>query len=303
MLSNTYAENQYKFNGMKFNKEFELNQYQTYYRSNDPAIGRWYGYDRKASYSISPYASMNDNPISKVDPMGDTILVAFVVEGKPVEIMYNYGTGKFVNRNGTPLEYKANQVLPKAVMNALWTIRRTDMGNRVVKDLSNSKNIFTIKDYRESNKGYHTHFEESNVDGAYGLMAINDPYSVRGMLGGSGGTIYFDTDGQGILTVAGELSKEPISELAHEMYHAYEANNGLTDPEPGSNGSPLPGAEYRAAFFENIIRQFLNLDLRGTYHTHDNDGNPTQRRLTNDEGQPIWVPIIIRPSLERFPPK
>lgn len=60
---------------MEGDKETGEGVYTTHYRINDTRLGRWFSVDPKAhSYSwITPYASMNDNPIRYTDPFGDEV--------------------------------------------------------------------------------------------------------------------------------------------------------------------------------------------------------------------------------------
>jgi len=63
----------YKYQGIELNKDFGLETYETFYRGLDPQIGRFKQIDPLADNSAyqSPYASMDNNPISNTDPDGN----------------------------------------------------------------------------------------------------------------------------------------------------------------------------------------------------------------------------------------
>jgi RHS repeat-associated protein len=75
--------NKNKFNGIEHNIEFDLNTYEAFYRTNDPQIGRWWQIDPKAEANLylSPYTSMDNNPILKSDPLGDIAIIDDAVIG------------------------------------------------------------------------------------------------------------------------------------------------------------------------------------------------------------------------------
>ena len=68
-------KNKFKFNGYVENNSFDLNFYETFYRSHDPQIGRFWQLDPKPSDSVSLYAFGYNNPIRYFDPLGDTAIL------------------------------------------------------------------------------------------------------------------------------------------------------------------------------------------------------------------------------------
>ncbi len=72
---NGAPENKRKYQGYECNTDFDLNTYETFYRMHDPQIGRWWQIDPKpeSGLAFSPYAVMNNNPISITDPLGDIV--------------------------------------------------------------------------------------------------------------------------------------------------------------------------------------------------------------------------------------
>jgi len=69
-----YAENRYKYNGIEYDSTFGLDEYEAFFRDLDPQTGRWWQIDPEADKereSLSPYASMSDDPVFKTDPLGN----------------------------------------------------------------------------------------------------------------------------------------------------------------------------------------------------------------------------------------
>lgn len=93
---NGVAENKFKYNGYEHNNTFDLNLYETFYRSHDPQIGRFWQLDPKPNEFISLYAAMNSNPINFSDPLGDTIIFtqAFLATKYGKQIMELYKTSE-----------------------------------------------------------------------------------------------------------------------------------------------------------------------------------------------------------------
>jgi len=82
-LTVSVSSNKYMFNKIERNEEFGLNLDLAFFRSFDPAIGRWWQVDPRPNVSLSPYCGLEDNPISLSDHLGDTTRV-YTTHGKYV---------------------------------------------------------------------------------------------------------------------------------------------------------------------------------------------------------------------------
>jgi RHS repeat-associated protein len=67
------TENKKKYQQYEFNSDFDLNLYESFYRSHDPQLGRFWQIDPKSEMleQYTPYESMGNNPAYNVDPLGD----------------------------------------------------------------------------------------------------------------------------------------------------------------------------------------------------------------------------------------
>ena len=66
------VENKKKYQQYEFNSDFDINLYESFYRSLDPQLGRFRQQDPKPVYEMEGlYNSMNNNPISNIDILGD----------------------------------------------------------------------------------------------------------------------------------------------------------------------------------------------------------------------------------------
>ncbi|WP_436488821.1 DUF6443 domain-containing protein [Chitinophaga sp. ARDCPP14] len=72
-LKNPYITNNFNYNGIEQTDEIGLNQYDAFFRTLDPQLGRWNQMDPVAEKypGISPYNSNFNNPVSISDPLGD----------------------------------------------------------------------------------------------------------------------------------------------------------------------------------------------------------------------------------------
>lgn len=73
LKENAYPVNKKRYNGIEFNTDLDLNEYDAFYRTLDPQIGRWKQIDPKIEKmeAWSPYASNFNNPLRYSDLLGD----------------------------------------------------------------------------------------------------------------------------------------------------------------------------------------------------------------------------------------
>ncbi|WP_281921060.1 RHS repeat domain-containing protein [Flavobacterium collinsii] len=111
---NDYADNsnKYKYNGKELQDELQLNVYDYGARNYDAALGRWMNMDPHSEnyYSLSPYNSFVNNPISFIDPTGEDILFW----------QMNQKTGKF--------EQVAFNKLDKNIQKGIEAFGKTKLG-------------------------------------------------------------------------------------------------------------------------------------------------------------------------------
>jgi RHS repeat-associated protein len=69
------AENKKKYQNYEYNSDFDINLYESFYRSHDPQLGRFCQIDPKPNEFESLFAAMGNNPIKNLDVLGDSINV------------------------------------------------------------------------------------------------------------------------------------------------------------------------------------------------------------------------------------
>lgn len=297
------TENLYQYNGKELNEDFGLNLHDYKKRWYDPALSRFLEIDPKASmyFPWSPYNYVLGNPILNIDPEGDTVKVSY----KGQDLIYNSGkyynsdgseyTGKGLKKDGT---YKG---FLGQVAKALSQISASSEGQNVIGELVGSTNVFTIK------FGTDNGFSPEKVVKA----GANIPEwqvatgNTKGSTG-SGGIIEWNPySSTGGLNTSGDNSRPSFIALAHEMFHGRDANNGVLhfkgDLADGAGVTTydskhlgLLKAEWRAVYYENVLRGQLGEKLRTHYgyeETAPGVYKPTGPALLDGSGNPINYPI------------
>ncbi|WP_197043886.1 RHS repeat-associated core domain-containing protein [Aureispira sp. CCB-QB1] len=104
MPGRKYNSGNYRFgfNGMEKDKEISNGNYTTHFRALDTRIGRWWSVDPVTHAHLSPYNSMDDNPILGVDPVGGNTESTHIDKLGNVIHEYDDGdNGVYVHENGT----------------------------------------------------------------------------------------------------------------------------------------------------------------------------------------------------------
>jgi hypothetical protein len=191
---------------------------------------------------------MANNPIFNKDPLGDTIIINFVSQGKNSQIIYQGGS--FFKKDGSNLSKDDNGYASK-VLADLYIVDNLgdkEVSNRIDK-MESSKKLHLIE-MTDPGKG-NSNSAESNIDDQNGVP--------------TGSTTKYNPDAK---TDINGNKRDPIIGLTHELLgHAYDSNEGKSNYNKTSNGIPL--YEVSGVNIENRVRVKLNEPKRIQY-----GGNP-----------------------------
>jgi hypothetical protein len=224
---------------------------------------------------ISPYAYCAWNPIRLIDPTGDIIVI---MGGNGKKVYYSPG-----------MEYSGSDGFVKQTVYALNTLNGTDEGSKIINGLHTSNNTFSI---HEAESG-ENRFVPSDVKRAMATQIETDPMFKQeyefykengGLSGGSGGDVFWYPDGTLEPTISGEkfgVSACPVTDLGHELSHAYDANYGKMDYRIHEG---ISRNDWMAVYRENLIRQQLKQPLRTHYSKKLEPDLRNELRVTGGSG-------------------
>ena len=239
----------YAFNAKELDEETGMYYYEArYYKppvftSRDPMFEKYFW--------MTPYAYCANNPVKYVDPDGRKI---WIVGEDGSEVEYSYG-----------MSTEGLDEFCVKVINALNDIYNTNTGKDLVDDLAGGteNSFYIIKS--EENK-----FRAKNLLKAYKQQYLTDPEKTEiydqcqnksVFDGGSGGTVQWNPSGTMLPTTNGGKINA-ITDLAHELFHAKDANHGLLDDRLEND---IKRCEWQAVYGENMLRKEMKVPLRQYY--------------------------------------
>ena len=158
---NGAPENKKKYQQYELNSDFDINLYETFFRSHDPQLGRFLQLDPKPRDYESPYAAMGNNPILNFDLLGDTTYRFNNSDGSYIGMfdldvagqVGSYGTTKTIGKgknkqevwNGTRFEFadpeNDAQQIRDGIINQLVFVSDVEM-----KDMLTAQGAFNHED-------------------------------------------------------------------------------------------------------------------------------------------------------------
>jgi RHS repeat-associated protein len=260
------AINNKKFNGIEENTDLGLSQYDAFYRTMDPQLGRWWQIDPKPDYSESPYSTMGNNPILKNDPLGDTGVVrwrsGFLGLGKRHEARYVGGHWIDSKTRGTINTSDVSKGRAREMMSDYAGLNSNKDFNKVTSKINATENNVVFNSARKSSTDPGANFRNGTSKELVVNLASSEKLEAA------------LNDNNMNLTLSSQIV------MGHELGHV----NDILDGKRGSffdrtsRKGPLgttyisiANSEINAMYWENILRSQAGLPLR-TYYGDANGG-------------------------------
>ncbi|WP_433903254.1 DUF6443 domain-containing protein [Sphingobacterium puteale] len=166
----------HKYQGIMLEQHFGLETYETFYRNLDPQIGRFRSIDTKPSEWMSPYASMNNNPVLYNDVLGDTVSVS--------NLYAKNADGSFVNAKAVEaFEYFASTRAGRQ-----YLLDHAEKGFKLEGEILTDLSIEATKEGISSANGVNVSFELGD-DVREGAGAYTSPSVIGGERKNDGGRL------------------------------------------------------------------------------------------------------------------
>jgi hypothetical protein len=247
------------------------------------------------SEALLPYYSCNDR--DELDPFHAPIRInpeknSFRIQAYKSEEYIIYQEGIFYSPEGKKLK-NINDTFYNYVVKTLARFEKIPSTKKLLRHLEESYFPITLRfggnSFAPTIEGGKTY------QGIYRANAIS--YISRGRMPddslpfndiGVGGFINWHPklEVETIEADGKKRSLDPDVALAHEMFHAFDSIRGLLDMRfiLGEDYEYQLASEYRAVYFENLVRKELGINFRKYY------SGPEGGDLLDNNGQPISIP-------------
>lgn len=204
---------------------------------------------------------------------------------------YIYSGGRYVDPDGSPIE-KVKGSFAKAALKILKKLDSIPIGAKLIEQLQSSRFVIYIAEgwnhFRPSYDGTKKGYRGNNAGFIEGLDELR-PRVERAEFSeiGSGGVVFWDPSTESLLMESDNKLRaiDPQVALGHEMFHAFDAMRGFLDLRlvKGDGLEITEVAEYRAVYFENLLRKELGYKYRRFLNSGD----------TNDMLDKNNMPILL----------
>lgn len=215
-----------------------------------------------------------------------------------------YRDGQLYNSSGKIVSLSSlSDSYTKAIFGFIEQIRKFPQGLRLISLMQKALYPVTLSqiggprfEFVGSTGKPNSGYDEATVMQHFAVLRKSDEKGITFKQFGAGGFVRFDPFMKNLSNIESDNIKRSspvLAAFAHELFHAFDSVRGLMDRR-GVIGVGMEFSEvteWRAVYFENIIRKNLGRKYRKFYGQVDlNDPVQSQESMLDKTGQPILLP-------------